>query len=184
VLYMGAEYCPFCATERWALVAALSRFGRFEGLQLTHSASDDTYPDTQTFTFHGSRFDSPYVVFQPVEMKTNRYANLETPTPEQRHLMLTYGGPPYFAPSSTGGIPFIDLGGKYLVSGASYDPSVLQGKSATDITIEMGDPSRPVSQGAVGSANALTEAICGLTGNTPANVCSDPVFAAIAVRFK
>ena len=29
VLYVGAEYCPFCATERWAMTVALSRFGTF-----------------------------------------------------------------------------------------------------------------------------------------------------------
>ena len=27
MLYMGAEYCPFCAAERWAMVMALSKFG-------------------------------------------------------------------------------------------------------------------------------------------------------------
>jgi hypothetical protein len=32
VLYMGAEYCPYCAAERWALIVALSRFGTFSGL--------------------------------------------------------------------------------------------------------------------------------------------------------
>ena len=38
VLYMGAEYCPFCAAERWAMVVALSRFGTFSGLSTVHSA--------------------------------------------------------------------------------------------------------------------------------------------------
>ena len=27
MLYYGAEYCPYCAAERWGIVAALSRFG-------------------------------------------------------------------------------------------------------------------------------------------------------------
>ena len=27
ILYVGAEYCPYCAAERWAMVVALSRFG-------------------------------------------------------------------------------------------------------------------------------------------------------------
>src|SRR5581483_1419549 len=35
VLYIGAEYCPYCASERWSLIAALSRFGSFSGLELT-----------------------------------------------------------------------------------------------------------------------------------------------------
>jgi thiol-disulfide isomerase/thioredoxin len=189
ILYMGAEYCPYCATERWSLITALSRFGRFTGLHFTHSALDDSFPNTQTFTFHGSQYQSSYVVFESVELKTNQpangfYGNLESPTPEQRRLMLTYDAPPYFRPSSSGGIPFIDLGGRYLVSGASYDPSVLQGKSAVAIANEIADPSTAVSQGAIGTANALTAAICGLTGKAPANVCSDPAIAGIAPKFK
>ena len=27
VVYVGAEYCPFCADQRWPVVVALSRFG-------------------------------------------------------------------------------------------------------------------------------------------------------------
>src|SRR5712692_8559609 len=38
VVYVGAEYCPFCAAERWALSVALSRFGSFSGLHLIHSS--------------------------------------------------------------------------------------------------------------------------------------------------
>src|SRR5579883_612664 len=38
VLYMGAEYCPFCAAERWAMIAALSRFGSFSNLHTTTSS--------------------------------------------------------------------------------------------------------------------------------------------------
>ena len=41
VLYIGAEYCPFCATERWAMVNALGRFGTFSGLKITNSSTTD-----------------------------------------------------------------------------------------------------------------------------------------------
>ena len=29
VFFMGAEFCPFCAAERWAIVGALDRFGKW-----------------------------------------------------------------------------------------------------------------------------------------------------------
>ena len=48
VLFIGAEYCPFCAAQRWAMVNALSRFGTFTGLTTTHSSSTDTDPNTPT----------------------------------------------------------------------------------------------------------------------------------------
>ena len=41
VLYIGAEFCPFCATERWAMVNALGRFGTFSGLKITNSSTTD-----------------------------------------------------------------------------------------------------------------------------------------------
>ena len=41
MLYMGAEYCPYCAAERWAMIVALSRFGTFTGLATVHSAVEN-----------------------------------------------------------------------------------------------------------------------------------------------
>ena len=35
VVYVGSEFCPYCAADRWALVVALSRFGTFAHLGAT-----------------------------------------------------------------------------------------------------------------------------------------------------
>jgi len=172
VLYIGAEYCPYCATERWAMVIALSRFGTFTGLSLTHSSSTDVFPNTPTFTFHGSSFSSPYLVFTPVETTTNQpngsggYQPLDTPTAEQEALWRLL--------DPTGGIPFIDIGGRYLISGVTYNPTILQGKTAGDIAASLADPNTAISRGAVGAADTLVAAICKLTGQAPADVCNDP----------
>jgi thiol-disulfide isomerase/thioredoxin len=87
MLYMGAEYCPYCAAERWSMIVALSRFGTFSGLSTVHSSTTDTPSNISTFTFHGSSYTSKYLTFTPVEMETNipdpstgRYTTLETPT--------------------------------------------------------------------------------------------------------
>ena len=37
IFYYGAEYCPYCAAERWPVVVALSRFGTWSNLQQTIS---------------------------------------------------------------------------------------------------------------------------------------------------
>ena len=60
---MGAEYCPYCAAERWALVMALSKFGTFTDLQGTTSSATDTNPSTPTFSFYGSTYTSKYLSF-------------------------------------------------------------------------------------------------------------------------
>ena len=56
---MGAEFCPFCAAERWPLIVALSRFGRFTTLHNMQSAQLSVFPAIQTFSFVG------HVVLQP-----------------------------------------------------------------------------------------------------------------------
>jgi Domain of unknown function (DUF929) len=184
VTYLGAEYCPFCAAERWALVAALGRFGTFSNLQLSHSASDDVYPNTPTFSFAGSSYSSPYVEFSPVELQSNvrsgnSYQTLQTPTPAQTQVLQKYDAPPYVPRQSAGAIPFVDFGGQYVGSGASYDPSVLRGLTAEQIAASLSDPNTPQAKAILGQANALTAAICSATGNTVAEVCSLPAVASI-----
>ena len=170
VLYVGAEYCPYCAAERWSMVVALSRFGSFENLGTTHSASQDVYPNTATFSFHGASYSSRYLSFVGKELTTNqRSGNGYTPldkltTAEQEQIdQVTGGGQLSF--------PTVDLGGRYLVSGSQYDPSVLQGKTMEQIASALKNPKDPVAKAVVGSANTITATLCKLTGNQPGNVC-------------
>src|SRR5215475_6125772 len=39
MLYIGAEYCPYCAAMRWSMAVALSRFGTLTPLHGIHSSS-------------------------------------------------------------------------------------------------------------------------------------------------
>ena len=102
VLYMGAEYCPFCAAERWAMVVALSRFGTFSGLSTVHSRSnsDEVFPNTPTWTFESRTYTSKYLTFSTVEMKTNvpngsgSYTTLQTPSSAEQALLSKYDAPP------------------------------------------------------------------------------------------
>ena len=71
MLYIGAEYCPYCAFERWGMIVALSRFGSFSGLSTVHSSSTDQFPNTPTWTFYKSSYTSKYLTFTTVEQTTN-----------------------------------------------------------------------------------------------------------------
>lgn len=178
IVYIGAEYCPYCATERWGMVVALSRFGTFSNLHQTHSATQDVFPNTQTFSFHGSSYTSQYLAFNGVETTSNQqqgssYAPLDTPTSDEQSLLSTYDNAPYVAASSAGSIPFVDFGGRYLISGASYDPQLLQGKSADQIASGLSDPNNSTTKGIIGTANAITAVICKLTNGQPGNVCNN-----------
>jgi len=182
MLYMGAEYCPFCAAERWGMVVALSRFGTFKNLSTTRSTSRDEFPNTATWTFYKSSYTSKYLTFSSVEMQTNKlasdgqsYTTLQTPTAAQNALLAKYDAPPYVASSSKGAIPFIDIGNKYMISGASYSPQVLQGKTWSQIATALKDPSSPIAKAIDGTANYITAAICKVTGNQPASACTPAV---------
>ena len=189
MLYMGAEYCPYCAAERWAMIQALSRFGTFSGLSTIHSAAAngagqaEPYPNTPTFTFHGSTYTSKYLTFTPVESETNipdkasgGYTALETPTKAQTALLTKYDVPPYVPSGSEDAIPFIYFGGKYIVAGASYSPQVLAGLSWSKIASEVkNNPNSDVAKAVVGTANYITAAICKITGNQPASACTSTI---------
>ncbi|TCC07289.1 DUF929 family protein [Kribbella soli] len=185
VLYIGAEFCPYCAAERWPVTVALSRFGTFSNLGTTHSASEDVFPNTPTLSFHGATYTSQYLAFTGVETTTNEmvgngYKPLDTPTAEDQKTFDTYNKPPYV--DSDGSIPFIDLGGKYVGSGATYSPDLLAGKTQTEIADALKDPSSPIAKAVDGSANVYTAAICKLTNNQPAKVCSTDAVTAAAAK--
>jgi hypothetical protein len=178
VLYVGAEYCPFCASQRWPLVIALNRFGSFSGLSASRSASDDIFPNTSTVSFHGSTYASEFLVFQGVELATNersgnRYEPLEELTAAQEAVFSTYGAPPFVPEQSTGAIPFLDLGNQFLQTGTSISPELLAGLSHDQIAAELvNNPTGPVAQAILGSANAFTAALCVLTDGQPGDVCT------------
>jgi hypothetical protein len=184
MLYVGAEYCPYCAYERWGMVVALSRFGTFKNLSTTHSSSSDQYPNTPTWTFYKSSYTSKYLAFSSVEETTNQltangqgYEPLQTPTAAQQALLAKYDAPPYVPSASKGAIPFVYIGGKYLISGASASPAVLQGKTWASIASSLKDPSTDVAKAVDGTANYITAAICKTTSNQPSNVCTPGITA-------
>lgn len=182
IVYIGAEYCPYCAAERWPMVMALDKFGTFSNLGATTSSSTDTNPNTPTFSFHGSTYTSRYISFTGVEQQNRLGGTLQKLTPDQKVLVKKYDAPPFVSARSAGTIPFVVLGGKYLISGASYDASALQNQSierAASILTNPVDPSAAGTSGlaalAVASqaiAGRIVGVICSLTNNQPTNVCS------------
>jgi hypothetical protein len=170
VLYIGGQYCPFCAAERWALAAAVSRFGTLSGLSLIHSSPADVDPGTPTLSFENARYASKYLTFVPVEWYGQAadpgtpfgHAYLQRPTAQEQALFARYGG---------GSIPFVDIGNRYLLPQVQYDPSALAGLSWTQVATAMHDPSSPVAKDINGAANVITASICTLTHGQPGGVC-------------
>ena len=171
LLYLGAEYCPYCAGERWSMVNALSRFGTFTGLKLMKSSSTDVLPSTNTFTMRSVKYTSPYLSFVPVEETNNIQQTLKTPTAQQQALASKY--------DTGGGIPFLDLANRATAS-IGYDVHVLRSDptngSSTPLTWDqiganLSNANSLSTQGIVGDANWTTAGICKITNNQPASAC-------------
>ncbi len=178
ILYMGAEYCPYCAAERWPMIIALMRFGTFTNLHFMTSSASDAFPSTPTFTFYNSTYTSQYIKFISVEMTKNKlvngtYPTLQTPNNSENNIMKVYNIPTQSCPYG-GCIPFIDFANSSVQIGASYNPQILTNLDWNQIAGGLSNSSNVQTRYIVGTANLFTAEICMLTNNTPTSVCSEP----------
>jgi hypothetical protein len=187
MLYVGAEFCSYCAAERWAIVNALSRFGSFAHLRLTSSTTDDAFPATPSFSFHGASYTSRFVTLQTVELSgntrdvTGSFPRLETVTKEQQNIAASLDRPPY-APER-GSIPFLVIAGRFVLFSSQYQPGALQGLDATQVATALGNLSSPPARGILGAANWLTASLCEVTAGKPASACTPKAVKALRRQY-
>ena len=167
VLYVGAEWCPYCAVTRWPLTVALSRFGTFTNLKTTKSAVDDG--NIPTLSYDGASYTSSYIDFAPIEAQDGAHHTLDKLSAAQNDLFEKLGG---------GQFPFVDFGGKWLQKGASADPAVLSGLEPDAVAAQLGDPTSKIGSTVQEGADVFTAVICGLDGGKPASVCTAPAVTA------
>jgi uncharacterized protein DUF929 len=191
MLYYGAEYCPYCAAERWGMAVALARFGTWSGLKITASSHTDYAPATHTFSFYGATVSSPYINFVPIETYSNvptaagGYTTLQQPTTQESQLISTYSQAVSNASTQNGvSFPFVDIDNKVIISGASYDPSPLGGLTWSEIAGGLNDPTNPATQAIVATANYISAGICAASSNAPASVCNSSGVRAAAKALK
>jgi len=169
VVYIGADYCPYCASFRWSLSLALLRFGEFSGVKYMRSSSTDVFPNTPTLSFYRSNYQSSYLTFTPVELQDREQQPLQKPTPEQESLLEKFDKAPYTI--SPGSIPFMYIGGRYIQGGAPVSPELLRDLSWQQVVEQLQNPSSPIAQPILNNANLLTAAFCQLTEQAPSSVC-------------
>ena len=115
LLFIGAEYCPHCAAERWPLYVALSKFGTFSPQPgRIHSANEDG--DVPTLTFYGTTYSSPYFTFTPVEV----YHEQATGQRLRASTDADPGEATLWEDTNGGTFPFVDFGGKKVLPSAQY----------------------------------------------------------------
>lgn len=163
LLYIGAEFCPICATERWPMIIALSHFGTFTNLQTTHSAKDDG--NIPTWSFYGAKYTSQYLNFQTYEVETNTRGALENPPTNIVSLWQGFfGGEEEF--------PFIDFNQKYVFSTEQLVDTTLEGNSFSQVLGAVGNNSDTIGSQIDAAAAVFTRYLCGMTNSQPSDVCS------------
>ncbi len=176
VSYVGAEFCPYCALQRWALLVALSKFGTFTHLDdQVFSSSSDVYPHLASWSFVGAAFTSKYFTFKATELTSSKpspggpggYQRLQRMSRAQRVAFDKF--------NPQRGLPFVDIGNRYVTLGASASPSVLEGLSLSEIGNDLKHSQSPVAGAVDGAANYLIAALCTMTQKTPPAICSNGV---------
>jgi hypothetical protein len=183
VYFYGAEFAPYAGAQRWPLVLALSRFGTFSHLGLMQSSATTAFPDLSTFTFWEVGYSSKYVILQSVERYSSlnptgaSYLSLQTPDARQAAAVSQYSpGSDTFA--------LTDVANKYVLSGSSYSPAVLDGLSQDQIAGYLGTPAAPLTQAVVTAANEISATICAVDGQKPDAVCQSKGVQAAAELLK
>jgi hypothetical protein len=174
VFYYGANYCPYCAATRWGLIVALSRLGTLNQLyNMWSSPTDQAGPNVPTFTLEHTTYTSKYLGFQGFEV-LDRHGNPNMTLPSNLQGYVNA----YNAQQS---FPFIDFNNKVQLNTSSFDPQILVGiKTQAAIAKNLNDPTNPVTQVILASANYLTAGLCSIAKDPPTSVCGAPGVQAAA----
>ncbi len=171
VLLVSAQYCVFCAAERWALVDALRRFGALDGARPSQSApGDGIATPIPTYDLTQATYTSATVAFQHVDVADVHGNPLQQLSPTQQALLDRY--------DPQGSIPFLLIGGQYVQLSSGYSPGILQGRSFAQVQQALGDPHTPVAAAIHTEVTHITALIChalsGSPAGSPARVCGQP----------
>src|SRR6201996_4152878 len=168
VFFMGAEWCPFCASERWGLVEATSRFGKWSGLkELRSREGQDYFPALATYDLSRATYTSDYIGIRHIEVATVDGDPLQKLGSYEERLVDEY--------DKLGSVPFLFAAGspgRYMVE-LGFSPGLLDGQSFDLLRKEVAaEAPTPAVEAIDGQTEAITALICKLDGRQPASVCA------------
>ncbi|MDD5627659.1 MAG: DUF929 family protein [Elusimicrobia bacterium] len=153
VYFMSAGYCPYCAGERWAIVRALERFGRWSGLKESSSASrDEPWLDLPTYDFASAAYGSEHVEFAACETDDREFRPLQKPAQADAPLVRKFDPKGY--------IPFLLIGGRFTQVGSGVKLSLLAGLSFSQAQAQAQDRATSLGQAVETEANVICALAC------------------------
>ncbi|HVB14154.1 MAG TPA: DUF929 family protein [Candidatus Dormibacteraeota bacterium] len=188
--FVGAEYCPYCALQRWSIIIGLSPFGTWSGLHTIRSSVYDAPANLPTFTFaHGAKFKSQYLVFSAHELQSNVSINKNGSPYKNLQPLGGSLATAFTSIDSSLGYPFLDYAGKLAQVGSEEGSNVanvsdLAGLTWNQVLQKLRDPKSVIAKEVLGGANYVTAATCLVTGEKPAAVCSRSAIQSLETKLK
>ncbi len=153
VYFMGAGFCPFCAAERWAIVKALERFGKWDGLVEDKSAGhDEKYLNVPTFSLARARYSSDHVEFAGKETADRNFEPLQELDDSDFEILDMYN------PDQM--IPFLLIDGQFMQVGAGFSPEMIQNMTHEQVRTELEKPDSAIGRAVRAEIDNITALVC------------------------
>ena len=164
IFFMGAEFCPYCAAERWAIVRSLQKFGQWEGLKQTISAArNQPFLNLPTYDFTEATYTSPHIEFVAREIKDREFKPLQKLLKTEEKLVRKYN------PKKE--IPFLLIGGRFMQVGSGFPPKIFIGHTFRQTETELKKVESEIRRTIDEEANVISALLC-LSG-LPPELCKE-----------
>ena len=153
VFFMGAQHCPYCAAERWAIVRALQKYGQWSGLTQTMSAArDEPFLNLPTYDFTDAAYTSSHVEFAFKEIKDREFKPLQKLLKTEEKLVRKFNPDKY--------IPFLLIGGRFMQTGAGFTPKIFIGRTFRQTETELKKAESDIRKTIDAEANIVSALMC------------------------
>ena len=173
VFFMGAEYCPYCAAERWAVVRALQKFGQWSGLNQTMSAArDEQFLNLPTYDFTEATYTSTHVEFVSRETKDREFKPLQKLLKSEEKLVRKYN------PKKE--IPFLLIGGRFMQIGSGFTPKIFIGHTFRQTETELKKTESEIRKIIDEEASYIAALLC--AAGLPPELCKETGLAELVAQ--
>ena len=175
VFFMGAEYCPYCAAERWSIVRSLQKFGQWDGLKQTISAArDEPFLNLPTYDFTKATYTSPHIEFVARELKDREFKPLQKLLKTEEKLLRK------FNPKKE--IPFLLIGGRFSQIGSGFTPKIFIGHTFRQTETELKKVESEIRKTIDDEANIISALLC--VSGLPPELCKETGTAELVAQVK
>ncbi len=173
VFFMGAEYCPYSAAERWSIVRALQKFGQWDGLKQTMSAArDEPFLNLPTYDFTKATYNSPNIEFASREIKDREFKPLQKLLKTEEKLVRKF--------DQGKETPFLFIGGRFVQVGSGFTPKIFIGHTFRQTETELRKIESEIRKTIDDEANIISALMC--IAGLPPELCKETAVAELVAQ--